>query len=187
MSHLDGRPANLLGALAVGIDDAVRAALTDGADLDVTAVAALLVIRRQPGQSITDLAAALGITHSGAVRTVDRLFDRGLAERGTGRDGRSRGLLLTDHGLRRTDDALEARRTVLDGLLAGLPARRRAGFVAGLEDLLAQLPGTRHDAWRICRTCEHEICRGAHCPVGAAVDAAETAGTTTRPPSRGDA
>jgi DNA-binding MarR family transcriptional regulator len=172
--RMDGRAANLLGALAVGVGDAVGAALTDGAgeNLDLTAVAALLVIRRQPGQSITDLAAALGVTHSGAVRIVNRLFERGLVERGTGRDGRSRGLLLTDAGLGRTDRALTARRAVLDGLLAGLPAPQQTQLVAALEGLLAQLPVTRGDAWRICRTCAHETCPGPLCPVGSAVDGA---------------
>jgi DNA-binding MarR family transcriptional regulator len=180
MSGMDGRAANLLGALAVGLDDAVRAALTDGTDLDATAVVALLVIRRQSGQSITDLAAALDITHSGAVRTVDRLVERELVERGTGRDGRSHGLSLTPDGLRRSEQALAARRAVLADLLAGLPKRQQAHLVTALEALLARLPSTRHDAWRICRTCEHETCRGALCPVGSAVDSADASSSPRR-------
>lgn len=166
-----GRLANLLGALAVGVDDAVRAAFAEAVDLDASAVAALLVVRERPGRSITDLAAALGLTHSGAVRVADRLAARELATRDLGRDGRSRGLGLTEAGHERTEQALAARRAVLQGLADTLPPRRQADLMAAVEELLARLPGTRQDAWRICRTCEHDTCRGTECPVGSAVAA----------------
>lgn len=169
---MDDRNANLLGALATGIQDAVRDALVGEAGMDGTAVAALLAVRERPGQSITQLAAALSLTHSGADRSVDRLAQRGLVARGRGQDGRSRGLVLTSAGRIMTDQVLAARRRLLRGLLANLSPDERACFARAAERLLAQLPASRGDAWRICRTCEHDVCRGPACPVGSAVSAA---------------
>lgn len=165
------RPSNLLGAFAVGIDDAVREALTRALDLDHTAAAALLVVRERPGRPIGDLAVALDLTHSGAVRTVNRLADKGLLKRGAGPDGRSRGLALTPTGQDATERALQARGQVLDALLAALPAGQQEAFISALEVLLARMPHTQQEAWRICRTCEHDACRGTDCPVGSAIRA----------------
>jgi MarR family transcriptional regulator, negative regulator of the multidrug operon emrRAB len=170
---VEDRDANLLGAMATGIQDAVRDALESASGFDGTAVAALLAVRERPGQSITQLAAAVNLTHSGAVRSVSRLASRGLVTRGLGRDGRSRGLLLTSRGLAMTERVLAARRARLLDLLAGLPAEERACLAGAMERVLAQLPSSRTDAWRICRTCEHDVCRGPACPVGTAVSAAE--------------
>jgi MarR family transcriptional regulator, negative regulator of the multidrug operon emrRAB len=44
---------------------------------DLSGVAALTTLLDRPGLSIRELAAVLGITHSGAVRLVDRLAARG--------------------------------------------------------------------------------------------------------------
>jgi DNA-binding MarR family transcriptional regulator len=139
--------------------------------MDSTAVAALLAVRERPGQSITQLATALSLTHSGADRSVDRLTRRGLVTRGRGQDGRSRGLALTPAGRVMTDQILAARRRLLLGLLENLPPDERACFTRAAERLLARLPASRADAWRICRTCEHDVCRGPACPVGCAVGA----------------
>lgn len=169
---MDARDANLLGALATGIQDAVRDVLVGESGMDGTAVAALLAVRERPGQSITQLAVALSLTHSGAVRSVNRLTRRGLVARGRGQDGRSRGLMLTQAGRAMTDQVLAARRRLLQGLLEDLPPAERACFARVTERLLARLPVSRPDAWRICRTCEHDVCRGPACPVGSAVSAA---------------
>jgi MarR family transcriptional regulator, negative regulator of the multidrug operon emrRAB len=166
---VDDRDANLLGALATGIQDAVRDALLGESGADGTAVAALLAVRERSGQSIAQLAAALSLTHSGAVRSVNRLTRRGLVARGPGRDGRSQGLVLTPAGRAMTDQVLAARRRLLLGLLVDLPPGERACFTRAAELLLAKLPVSRADAWRICRTCEHDVCRGSACPVGSAV------------------
>ncbi|MGH3448979.1 MAG: MarR family transcriptional regulator, partial [Nocardioidaceae bacterium] len=114
---MDGHEANLVGALAVGLGDLVSAALVDATGLDETAVAALLVVRARPGQSITDAATALGLTHPGAVRVVNRLEKHGLVTRGQGRDRRSRGLVLTSEGAVVSARGLAARQQALQGLL----------------------------------------------------------------------
>lgn len=174
---MSGRDANLLGALAIGVNDAMWKTLVEATDLDATAVAALLVVFERPGRSITELAVTLGLTHSGAVRTVDRLTTRGLLVRRPGRDGRSHGIELSEAGTRQAERALAARRSRLQRLLDALAPEQQSVLTAAIAELLTQLPTTRTDAWRICRTCEHETCRGTSCPVAAAVDArhAETA------------
>jgi DNA-binding MarR family transcriptional regulator len=125
---VDRRDANLLGAPATGIQDAAHDALVSESGVDGTAVAALLVVRERPGQSIAQLAAALSLTHAGAVRSVNRLAQRRLATRGHGQDGRRRGLVLSKAGPAMTDEVLAARRRLLLGLLEGLPVDERACF-----------------------------------------------------------
>lgn len=168
--YMGDHEANLLGALAIGVRNLVREALAEAAGLDETAVAALLVVRARPGQSITDLATAVGLTHPGAVRVVNRLEERGLVARARGRDARSRGLALTTEGETVSARGLAARRDSLQRLLEGVPREHRASLVSAVEAMLARLPASRGDAWRICRTCDHGVCRGLQCPVGSAID-----------------
>jgi DNA-binding MarR family transcriptional regulator len=161
--------ANILGALGVGLSDAAASAVTSATGLDETAAAALLTVAERSGQSVSDLAAGLGTTHSGAVRTADRLERLGLLQRRPGADRRTARLELTGDGAELADRALTARRTTLAGLLGrvndeAIPALRQA-----IESILGGLPRSRHDAWHICRLCEHAVCRGADCPVGSAV------------------
>jgi DNA-binding MarR family transcriptional regulator len=162
--------ANVLGALGVGLADLAGAAVTSATGLDETAAAALLAIAARPGQSISDLAAGLALTHSGAVRTADRLQDLGLVERHhLAADRRTARLRLTGRGAAQAGRALRARRTALAGLLEPLDRAAIPAFAQVIEAILRGLPATRHDAWHICRLCEHAVCRGAACPVGSAV------------------
>ena len=177
------RVANLLGALVVGLNDAVGSAMARAAGLDATGVSALLLVQAHPGLSITELAAALDLTHSGAVRTLERLVDRDLVRRAPGPDRRTRGLHLTGSGEDVAQEALAARRLVLAGALGASAVSGQETFVRALEQVLAALPGTRADAWRICRTCEHAVCRGPACPVGHAVTLAEARAPRSRPSS----
>lgn len=162
--------ANLLGALAVGMRDQVGGALAEAMGLDEAAVAALLTVRARPGQSITDVATALRLTHPGAVRVVNRLERRGLLTRGQGKDARSRGLVLTAEGEAVSARGLTARAAVLQDSLEVVPAEHRSSLIRAMEAMLASLPASRRDAWRICRICDHQVCRGPKCPVGSAVD-----------------
>lgn len=173
--------ANVLGALGVGLSDVAGSAVTSATGLDETAAAALLAVAARPGQPISDLAAGLGVTHSGAVRTADRLQDLGLVERyHLAADRRVTLLKLTIRGVALADHALSARRAALAGLLervdqAAMPSLRRT-----IEAILGGLPRTRHDAWHICRLCEHAVCHGTACPVGSVVP-----GPTADQPSQG--
>lgn len=160
---------NVLGALGVGVSDAAASAVTSATGLDETAAAALLAVATRPGQSVSDLAAGLGTTHSGAVRAADRLERLGLLLRAPGADRRTARLELTSDGRELAGRALAARRAALAGLLGRVDAKAIPVLRQAVESILGALPRTRHDAWHICRLCEHAVCRGADCPVGSAV------------------
>src|SRR5947208_6967587 len=96
-----GSPANLLGALALAVDDRMADAVVAAAGHSVTAATALSALdhlRVLEAPSIERLSQALGLTHSGTVRLVDRLEEGGYARRQRGADGRSAAVLLTPAG-----------------------------------------------------------------------------------------
>ena len=92
---------NLLGAVALGLADAMarEAALCAG---DGAAVpAALVSIGAAPGQSIGMLAHTLALSHSATVRVVAGLVRRRLVIRRPGMDMRTAALYLSPRGLAR--------------------------------------------------------------------------------------
>jgi MarR family transcriptional regulator, negative regulator of the multidrug operon emrRAB len=99
MTH--AHEVNALGALALEVarrlQEAGEAASPHGASVR----AALTALHGLTGgQSIDALRRVIGLTHSGAVRLVDRLAAAGLAERRVGADGRAVALQLTPEGRR---------------------------------------------------------------------------------------
>jgi hypothetical protein len=64
----------------------------------------------------------------------------------------------------------DARDSVADELLAGVPEARRAAFVADLAGSLAARPRARSEADATCRTCTWHAC-GTDCPVDRSVAA----------------
>ncbi len=160
---------NLLGALAVACLDRQLAAMrADG--LEEADLAALLFVRHKPGAMVGQVAEAAGLTHSGAVRVIDRLAAAGHVSRAPGRDRRAVALRLTPAGRAVVRRVLRARRRALDRMLSRLDAGDVAtlGRIAG--KLLGAEPQQVTDAWRICRFCERSVCLPAGCPVAAAVD-----------------
>jgi DNA-binding MarR family transcriptional regulator len=160
MSDLDAT-ANVLGALSVAISDRVGAEAAAAAGQSVSAAAALSALHHFPGQQNVDrLSRVLGLTHSGAVRLVDRLADAGLVvrESGPGRDGRSRTLALTPTGRAAAARITAARTAALTGLLADLsPAERQA--LHGLSGrLMAALVRTKEGGAWTCRLCDLTAC-----------------------------
>ena len=108
--------ANWLGAFGRRSGRPARPFLRDASGLDPAAVAAVLTVRARPGQSVSDLAATLGMTHSGCVRVVGRLVDSGLLVRGPGPDGTYPRTELSDDGETMADEMLSARAAnVLEG------------------------------------------------------------------------
>src|SRR3954468_3875225 len=70
----DDHLRNVLGALATAIDDGVTAAIEEATGLTGAAPAALIALHDLlAGRSVDDLRRAVDLTHSGAVRLVDRL------------------------------------------------------------------------------------------------------------------
>lgn len=78
-------------------------------------------------------------------------------------------LRCTRDGAAVAERALATRWQALTALVdMALPADTdRRSLERLVERLLRGLPKTdRGDAWRICRLCEHAVCRGDNCPVG---------------------
>ena len=141
------------GAFALALADRIRDATEAAAGMTGAAPAALVALRQfLAGRTTEDLAQATGLTHSGAVRLVDRFVDAGLAERRPGRDGRSLSIVLTASGralepqdhpgagrrpsrnrsMRCTRDDRRALLGLIDTLVAGVtaPAARRTASTA---------------------------------------------------------
>ncbi len=167
---MTARDANLLGALAVAAADALHRSSETAARHGAGAPAALVALANDPGQSIERLRHRLALSHSGAVRLVDRLAAEGLVERRPALDARSRTLLLTTRGRATAEAIREERERVLRGALDALEPDEQAVLVALLEKLLAGLTPDRAAADRICRLCDERACEanGERCPVDVA-------------------
>ena len=166
--------ANVLGALALAVAGQLPVTVTPGNGRSDTAAAALSALHHFPGEITVDrLGQVLGLTHSGAVRLVDRLAGAGLVERAPGPDRRSRSVQLTAAGRRAARRVSGDRIAYLTSLLDNLsPAETGA-----LHELLGRVMGqvVRHKeggAW-ICRLCDLQACGRAagQCPAANAAAA----------------
>lgn len=166
MRPMTSRLANLLGAEAVAVTDAMRTSTERAAGHLAAAPAALVAIDAHPGESLEVLRTSVGLTPSGAVRLVDRLAADGLVERRSGTDGRSIALHLTVRGSATVRDVARERARALEDALAPLGARERRRLEGLLEKLVARTAADRPDALAVCRLCDREACRsGAACPL----------------------
>ena len=155
------RTANLLGAVALTLADELQAAASAVAGHGASGPAALVLLGDLAGgATIEELRRALGLTHSGTVRLVDRLVAGDLVERRVGGDARSLSLHLTSAGRRTSRRILTARETVLERVLIPLEPRQRADLERSLDAVLHELRGPRR---RICRLCDSGAC--SRCPV----------------------
>jgi DNA-binding MarR family transcriptional regulator len=164
------RTANLLAATARLVEDAVSARAERVLPRTGGAPAALVTIAHFPGLSIEQLRRALGLTHPGGVRLVNRLQGDGLLRREK-LDARSVRLHLTRRGANLVERLEHARLEAVRDLLAPLSGTQQRQ----LEPILAAVLGAQthddHDLRRICRLCSFEACesRGRTCPVAAAL------------------
>jgi DNA-binding MarR family transcriptional regulator len=163
----DPRLINILGALSVALADGIRDATEAAAGLSGAAPAALVALDQFfEGRPTEDLARATGLTHSGAVRLVDRLAGAGLVERRAGRDGRSGSIVLTARGRMLSRKVAVARATVTDAVLETLSSDQRGALLVLIETLIANVAAHRiraraggHEAgaW-MCRLCDLGSC-----------------------------
>jgi MarR family transcriptional regulator, negative regulator of the multidrug operon emrRAB len=167
MSDSYHRPANLLGALALAVCERLGSATAGPAGrLPASEPAALVTLAHYPDQSIDVLAQTLGLTHSGAVRLVDRLEAAGLVRRAPAGSGRTLALRLSAEGRRAARKVLARRQETLEQLLEALDAEDVSRLEGIGERLLAMLTTDRRSAHHICRLCNEGVCvQGAVCPV----------------------
>jgi DNA-binding MarR family transcriptional regulator len=162
--------ANVLAAASQLVVDAVAERLQDSLPRSVSAPAALMTIDHHRGLSIEQLRVALGLTHSGAVRLIDRLEADDLVRRRK-RGGRKVELFLTRHGRRVLERIEGARLAAAADLLATLSDEQRRQLDWILSDLLAARTRDEQDLRRICRLCSFGACQNDRqtCPVSDAL------------------
>ena len=169
------RAANLLGALSLAVADRIGAAVEEASGHGGAAPAALTALAvYMDGASIDALRRPLGLSHSAAVRLIDRLARDDLVRRERAGDGRAVAVRLTPAGAEVAERIRLAREEALSALLEPLSATEADSLTALHEELLGALTGGRADAGRICRLCDADAC-GHHdgrCPVTLAADAA---------------
>ena len=164
----DERLANVLGAFALALSDEMEAATADAAGHAGAGPAALVALSDLlAGRSVDDLRRAVGLTHSGGVRVVDRLVDDGLVERRPGPDGRSVSLALTGQGRRLAGQIGDARQAVLQRALDVLDDQDQADLAGILDKLVggevvrrldARAAGATPPGGWLCRLCDTVAC-----------------------------
>ena len=159
MSH--AHEVNAFGALAVEVADRVQKAGNPHGASVPAALAALHGLAA--GQSIDSLARVVGLSHSGAVRLVDRLSEAGFAERRMGADGRAVALQLTPEGRRAARRVLAQREAAIEQVLAPLTSSERVTLARLHERLIASLTTSQQERRRVCRLCDVDAC-GRDCP-----------------------
>jgi DNA-binding MarR family transcriptional regulator len=160
--------------MALTLSDGIREATEAATGMAGGLPAALVSLREwADGRSVDVLAEAMRVSHSRAVRVVDRLEAAGLARRESDpSDGRRALVWLEPAGRELAELALEARARVLRSAVAELDA----GGVRDLERLLgALLDATTVDvraAKETCRLCDAHACGHYEgvCPVSQAAD-----------------
>lgn len=169
MSESYSRTANLVGALSLAITERLLEAESEGG-ADRNHAAALVVLSNHSGQSIELLSHTLGLTHSGAVRLVDRLQASGLVLREPGGPGRTLALRVTGQGEDAAISVLARRQAVIEQALSGLGKQDVTALERVVAHLLAAFTSDRQSARRICRLCDEALCeRSGVCPVDEAV------------------
>ncbi|KAF0186519.1 MAG: MarR family transcriptional regulator [Hyphomonadaceae bacterium] len=104
-------------------------AVLDGFGISPAKLAALLLIRENPGCDQTSLGRMLSVNRSSAMKLVDRLEELGLVDRRQGRDMRSNGLFLTDHAELIVGDMLNHVRAAERSITESLTAREGADLL----------------------------------------------------------
>ena len=159
------RTANLLGALGLALTDEMSNTMANSSGLSLVDAAALNVIGQQTGMSVSAIATAIGLTHPGAVRVVDRLEKGGRVERHSGPDGRTVAVRLTAGGRRLWNRQRKARALLLEGLVDQCDAIERRSLNLVVQRLLTVLTGNDDDAEFLCRLCDESSCPQGSCPV----------------------
>jgi DNA-binding MarR family transcriptional regulator len=159
------RTANLLGVLAVLVNDDLSLPSTLPALAGPTARAMLNAIGQYPDSSIEVLREAVALSHPAAVRAVAGLVDAGLVEKKAGSDKRSVALALTPSGRREASRLRMARGRLLERIVGRLGDDERAVFEDLLIKILWNETRDASHAMQLCRFCDDKPCLKAGCPV----------------------
>jgi DNA-binding MarR family transcriptional regulator len=156
-----GGTLDLVGAAALAISEAVWTAV----GLERSEAAALNLVLAENGVSIGALARGLGLSHSAAVRVVDRLERRRLLRRTTPGPGRTVALEVTARGRRRAEQSIGARARILERATAGLSPDERETLLGLLARAVSSLAHDQDEIDRACRLCDQRDCIRSGCPL----------------------
>ena len=162
---MDARRENVIGALALGLVDAMVREVQAQAPEPGPAAAALVLLGHDPGMPIERLRRSLGLSHPGAVRLVDRLAADGLVVRDVSEsDRRAVALRLTTAGETTCRAVIAARDgAITRAMVASLTEQELQTFGDLAEKVLRGFVADLDHAYAICRLCDYEACTG--CPV----------------------
>ena len=179
----DSRLANLLAVTATALADEIREQTVDAVGEHGAAAAALVALSQsQDGAPIGRLADVLGLTHSGAVRLIDRLGELGYVRRRAAPDRRAVSVRLTARGRAVAERVATARAQAAHPLVAALTPSERARLSATLETVIETIVQARlrrravegwGGAW-LCRLCDFAACGrpDGRCPAAKAASGA---------------
>lgn len=156
---------NVLGALSMVLGDEIRAAVNETIGTSGEAGAAIVMLGAHPGLCVGQVAAALGLSHSGCVRVIDRLEADGLLVRKEGSNHRLVSLELTAEGRRRRLIALKHRDRVLHQAAGNLSADETELLGALVTKMLKGVLTDKGQSYRFCRLCNEGACVPFGCPV----------------------
>lgn len=152
-----GRDHNVVAAWALAAADAVRSAAEQSVGMTGGGPAAVVAIVADPGMSIGELSRALGLTHPGTVRLVDRLVEHGWVKRTRG-FGRTVRLQPTSAGRRAQQRLAAARGTAMADFLAAMSGEDVRTVARLVEPVLTTVVGDLDAMRRLCRLCDRGIC-----------------------------
>jgi DNA-binding MarR family transcriptional regulator len=159
LSSTERAAANLLGALALAINDQAAESVfkvTGQSESAAAALSALCQFLDRP--TLDELCQVLGLTPSGAVRLVDRLSAAGLVVREAGADGRSRSIALTARGRRVGLAVASEREAYLDRVIADLSSDEQSNLHSLLGRVMSNVVYGKEDGAWVCRLCDLEAC-----------------------------
>ena len=168
MNDIDTLPrsANLLNVFGAMLADTMAHPLAAAGTRGASETAALITIASYPGQSIKVLARILGLSHSAAVRLVEKLRDEGLVDVARGhRDRRQAAVAGTAAGQEITATILAARRARLVALLGVLDRSETDQLTRLMAKMIAAETRSPDDGDRLCRFCDLANCPQEICPV----------------------
>jgi MarR family transcriptional repressor of emrRAB len=159
------RTANLLGVVGLAVADRIEVAARRVLDHAGETPAALIVIGYGTGLSNDKLKQILCLSHSGAVRLVDRLVADGLVERREGEDRRAVALHLTRRGMVRREELMKGRLAAIRPLLSPLTEAEQEKLAMLLHKMLSSMETTNMERCTLCRLCDDRVC--VDCPIPA--------------------
>ncbi|RCS25797.1 MarR family transcriptional regulator [Phyllobacterium salinisoli] len=167
-------PETMLGTLSMLIADSVAARFRE-LGMSQTEAATLLCIHEHPGVNIGHVARTADISHSAAVRSVDRLVDRKLVDRWISpSDQRAVELTCSPMGKALSQKLFNARRETTRLLMDRLNPKQRTALTEFVDLMLEGVAERRSAAWRLCRFCDRSICPIPACPIGRCVQVEDT-------------